>query len=149
MSVFRKLWSRKQIEADLDREVQACFDILVERKRAQGLSLEEARRAVRLQAGNTELVKEKVRDIRAGSVLDATWQDIRYAIRTLRKTPAFTLTAVLSLALAIGANTAIYAIVDAALLRPLPVGDPGRLVTLATPQIQEQGKERPLEGCTT
>ncbi len=70
---------------------------------------------------------------------------MRYAFRTLSKSPAFTLTAILSLALAIGANTAIYSIVDAALLRPLPVPEPDRLFTLATLQIQEQGKERPVE----
>lgn len=141
----RNLLNRRSVEADLDSEVQAYFEMLVERYTAQGHSIEEARRLVRRQFGGPDQVKENVRDVRAGALIDATFQDLRYAIRTLRKSPAFTLTAILSLALAIGANTAIYSILDAALLRPLPVPQPDRLFTLTTLQIQEQGKERPLE----
>jgi predicted permease len=142
---WRNLLRRESVESDLDREVESYFDLQVERLAARGLSIEEAKRAVRAQLGAPGQVKERVRDIRAGNVIETTFQDLRYAIRTLRKTPAFTLTSVLSLALAIGANTAIYSIVDAALLRPLPVPEPDRLFTLTTLQIQEPGKERPLE----
>ena len=144
-SLWRNLVKRGSIETDLDNEVQACFEMLVDRYTAQGLSAEEARRAVRLKFGAEAQVKENVREVRAGALIHATFQDLRYAFRTLRKSPAFALTAILSLALAIGANTAIYSILDAALLRPLPVPEPGRLFTLTTLQIQEQGKERPLE----
>jgi predicted permease len=90
-------------------------------------------------------VKENVREVRVGALIDATFQDLRYALRTLRKSPAFALTAIVSLALAIGVITAVYSILDAALIRRLPVPEPDRLFTLATLQIQEQGKERPLE----
>lgn len=147
-SLRRNLLHRERVEDDLDREVESYYEMLVERYTAQGLSIEEARRLVRLRCGGPEQVKEGVRDVRAGAWIDGTVQDLRYAVRTLRKSPAFAVTAILSLALAIGANTAIYAIVDAALLRPLPVADPGRLFTLTTLQIQEQGKERPLEDPT-
>ena len=133
------------MEADLDSEVETYFEMLVERHTAQGLSKEEARRAVRLKFEGPEQVKEKVREARMGAVVDTTLQDLRYAFRTLSKSPAFALTAILSLSLSIGANTAIYSIVDAALLRPLPVHEPDRLFTLTTLQIQEQGKERPAE----
>jgi predicted permease len=141
----RNLLNRGSTEADLDSEVQAYFETLVDRYTAQGLSVEEARREVRLRFGGPDQVKENVREIRAGALIDETLQDLRYAFRTLRKSPAFALTSVLSLALAIGANTAIYSILDAALLRPLPVPEPQRLFTLTTLQIQEQGKERPVE----
>jgi putative ABC transport system permease protein len=144
-SLYRNLLKRKSVEADLDREVESYFEMLVEHYTAQGLSKEEARRAVRLKFEGPEQVKEKVREARMGAVIDTTLQDLRYALRTLSKSPAFALTAILSLSLAIGANTAIYSIVDAALLRPLPVPEPDQLFSLATPQIQEQGKERPVE----
>jgi hypothetical protein len=113
---------RESVEADLDSEVQVHFDMLVDRLVAQGLSLEDARRAVRVQFGGPEQVKESVREIRVGAAIDTTIRDLRYAFRTLRKSPAFALTAILSLGLAIGANS----IVDAALLRPLPVPEPDR-----------------------
>jgi len=144
-SLCRNLLRRESVDADLDSEVQAYFEALVDRYTAQGLSLEEARRAVRRQFGGIDQVKENVRDVRAGALIDATIQDLRYALRTLRKSPAFAFTAVLSLALAIGVNTAVYSILDAALLHPLPVREPDRLFTLSTLQIQEQGKERPIE----
>ena len=123
-ALYRNLRHRGSVEADLDSEVEAYFETMVDRYRAQGLSVEEARRAVRLRFGAPGQAKENVREIRAGALIDETFQDLRYAFRTLRKTPAFTLTAVLSLALAIGANTAIYSILDAALLHYQPhLGD--------------------------
>ena len=88
--------------------MESYFEMLAERYTAQGLSKEEARRAVRLQFEGQEQVKEKVREARAGAVIDTTLQDLRYAFRTLSKSPAFAVTAILSLSLAIGANTAIY-----------------------------------------
>jgi predicted permease len=144
-SLYRSLRNRGKAEADLDSELKTYFEELTDRHTAEGLSIEEAKRAVRLQFEGADQVKEKVRDARMAAVIETTLQDLRYALRVLGKSPAFTVTAVLSLALAIGANTAIYSIVDAALLRPLPVSEPARLFTLATLQIQEQGKERPLE----
>jgi predicted permease len=144
-ALYRNLVNRRNVEADLDREVKSYFETLVERYTAQGLPIEEARRAVGVKFGSSDQVKESVREVRMGAAIDTTFQDLRYAFRMLRRSPAFTLTAIISLTLATGANTAIYSIVDAALLRPLPVAEPDRLFSLATPQIQEQGKERPVE----
>ena len=93
--------------------------------------------------GNLTQLREQSRDFRLSATLETTFQDLRYALRGMRKSPAFAITAILSLALAIGANTAIYSIVDAALLRPLPVPEPDRLFTLATPGIQEPGRAEP------
>ncbi|HKE26202.1 MAG TPA: ABC transporter permease [Bryobacteraceae bacterium] len=144
-SLCRNLLRRERVNADLDEEVASYFATLVERRQAQGLPVEEARRAVRLEFGSGQQVKETVRDVRMGATFDTTFQDVRYALRSLRKSPAFALTAILSLALAIGANTAIYSIVDAALLRPLPVAEPDRLFALSTLQIQIPGQDRPAQ----
>lgn len=145
LSLIRNLFKRRRVEKDLDEEVASYFETLVERYVAHGHSIDDARRSVRLKFESPGLVKEQVREVRVGAAIETTVQDLRYACRTLRKSPAFALTAILSLALAIGANTAIYSIVDASLLRALPVPEPDRLFALATLQIQEQGKERPLE----
>ncbi len=109
--------------------------------RKQGLSEEEAARDALRRFGNLTQVRERSREIRLSTLLETALQDLRYAVRGMRKSPAFAITAILSLALAIGANTAIYSIVDAALLRPLPVPEPDRLFMLASPQILDPGEE--------
>src|SRR6266404_2292596 len=112
---------RREWERDLDRELRAHLDLDEE----QG-SPEAARRAL----GNTFLIKEEVREMWGWTWLDRLAQDLRYALRTLGKTPGFTLTAVLSIALGIGANTAIFSLVDALLLRWLPVEHARELVEI-------------------
>lgn len=121
LSLIRNLFKRGRVEKDLEDEVESYFKTLAERHVEQEFSLEEARRAVRPKFESPSLVNERVREARVGAAIETTVQDLRYAYRTPRKSPAFALTAILSLGLAIGANTAIYSIVDAALLRPLPV----------------------------
>src|SRR5205807_9691895 len=101
----------------------------------RGLSPDEARRRAAVRFGNVTRVREESREIRLSATLESIFQDVRYAWRGMRKSPTFTATAVLSLALAIGANTAIYSIVDAAMLRPLPVPKPEQLFTLAMPDV--------------
>ena len=91
---------------------------------------EEARRAALLQLGRVEVLEGRIRDVRAGAFLDVLWQDVRYAARSLRRTPGFTLTAVATLALGIGANTTIFTLLDAVILKPLPLPSPREMVAL-------------------
>ena len=122
------LFRRKKLDRDLDEELLAYLELVSAEKIRQGASPEEAYRQARREAGGLEQVKESVRDVRAGVWLDSLLRDFRYGLRTLVKHPAFTLIAMATLALGIGANTAMFSLLDQVVLRLLPVRDPERLV---------------------
>ena len=129
---LRALFGRARIEEDLDEELRAFFDASVEAKMAAGRSEEDARRAARLELGSRPAVKDWVRDVGWEGSLATIAQDVRYAVRLMRRDRSFTLVAIGTLALGIGVNTAIFTLADGMLFRPLPYGDPDRLVILQT-----------------
>ncbi|HKO04164.1 MAG TPA: ABC transporter permease [Candidatus Acidoferrales bacterium] len=129
-SALLNLFRRDRAERDLDAEVRAHLDLLTEEKLRAGLPPDEARRAARIDLGGIEQVKEEVRSVRAGAWLEQFWQDVRFGARQLRRNPGFTAVAVLTLALGIGANGAIFSVVHATLLQPLPSRNAGRLAVI-------------------
>ena len=116
------------MDVDLDEEVRTHLEMLIEEHLRAGMSHVEAARAARIELGGIEQVKEQVREQRIGNWLQSVLADCRFALRQLRKSPAFTAVAVLTLALGIGANTAIFSLLDPLLLRKLPVHNPDELV---------------------
>src|SRR5215216_7667028 len=129
-SLWRNLFRKDRVDEDLKEEVQAYLELLIETRINEGLKPAEARRAALIEMGGVEQVKESVREVRMGQTLEAIWQDLRYGIRMLVKYPAFTSVAVLTLALGIGANTAIFQLIDAVRLRTLPVKAPQELAVI-------------------
>ena len=117
ITFWRYLLARDRVERDLDDELQAAFELLVAEKLRAGLTLGAARRAARLELGAIESLKDQVRDVRSGAFLDTLLQDARYGARLLRRNPLFALTAALSIAIGIGATTAIFTIGNGLLLR--------------------------------
>jgi hypothetical protein len=129
---FRALWTsifrQKQLDRDLDEELDAYVELVSAEKMKAGISPEQAFLAARREIGGAEQIKQSVRDIRAGALLDRFAQDIRYGVRTLLGSPGFCFIAVATLALGIGANTAMFSLLDQIVLRLLPVKEPERLV---------------------
>ncbi|MBV9498761.1 MAG: ABC transporter permease [Acidobacteriaceae bacterium] len=118
------------MEQDLDDEIRFYLERTAQDKMASGMSEGEARRAARLQLGSVDSLKDAVRDIRTGAMVERIWQDFRFACRALRNKPAFTAAAVLVLALGIGANSAVFSLINAFLLKPLAVTKPEELAGL-------------------
>jgi predicted permease len=125
---WRSLFRRRTVERELDEELRFHFEQQIEENLAAGMSAEEAQYAARRSVGGAEQIKEECRDMRRVNRIETLVQDLRYASRMLVKDSGFTAVAILSLALGIGANTAVFSLIDSLLLRWLPVRDPRQLV---------------------
>jgi predicted permease len=127
---IRALFRRTKVETELDSELRFHIESQIETNIRAGMSPEAARQSAVREFGAMELAKEECRDERGTQFFEQLWQDVRFGARMLRKNPGFTAIAVLSLALGIGANTAIFQLIDALMLRDLPISDPHSLVEI-------------------
>jgi predicted permease len=133
-----KWWQIKKRDADLERELRSDLELEEEEQREGGISGEEARYAALRAFGNPTLIREQTRAIWSWNWLESLARDLRFSLRTLRRTPGFTVIAILVMALGIGANVALFTVVRGVLLKPLPFHDPDRLVMLYEAGVHEE-----------
>jgi hypothetical protein len=124
---LRSSFSHTQMDQELDAEVASHLEMAIEENLKKGIPREEARRQALLRFGGVEQARQQQREARGFQGLDVLWLDLRYAFRTMRRDPVFTCVAVLILTLGIGANIAVFSVVNTIMLRPLPFHDPQQL----------------------
>ena len=131
MNLFHAMWRRMisllrsgRLDRDMDEELRFHLERLIEDNIKAGMSSEEARYAAMRAFGGVEQIREECRDMRAARFIEELWHDLRYGIRMLRKNPGFSAVAIVTLALGIGANTAIFSLINTVLIRSLPVSRP-------------------------
>ncbi len=139
--LLRNITHKGKVERELSEEVSSYIDLLTRAKMEAGLNESEAQRAALMQAGGSEQLKEQIREVRIGYLVETVVNDVRFGVRSLWKTPAFTAVAVLVLGLGIGANTAMYSVVKGVLLQSLPYAEPDRLVILSEHHVASADKK--------
>lgn len=132
-----KWWWSKKRDADLERELRSDLELEEEEQREGGISGDEARSAALRAFGNPALIREQTRATWSWNWLESLARDLRLSLRTLRRTPGFTIIAILVMALGIGANVALFTVVRGVLLKPLPFHDPDRLVIVSEGALRE------------
>src|SRR6266508_3832980 len=141
-TALRSLLRRTQVERELDEELRYHIEQQTEQNIRMGMNPEEARRAARKAFGGVEQAKEQSRDARGVRWIEDLWQDLRYGMRMLAKNPGFAIISVLTLALGIGANSAIFSVVNAVLLNPFAYPDADRIMNLSTYELAQPEYER-------
>ncbi len=127
---WRRFFSRKRADADLIDEIESYIAEEMAENKLHGMSEDEAKRRARIKFGNPQRVRERLWQQNSIAAVESAWRDLKYAIRTLMRTPGFTATAILVMALGIGATVALFTVVWSVLLKPLPFEDPDRLITI-------------------
>lgn len=142
MNLLRKLFAglralvqRDQQSVEMDEELQSFLDAAVHDKIRGGMSRAEAIRSARIAMGSPETVKAKIRSSHWESTAESVWHDIRYGVRQLLRSPGFSIVALLTLALGIGANTAVFTLIHGVMLRQLPIADPQRLYRIGEGEL--------------